>query len=154
MSYLKPVEGCPAYIEYFKEGDSVPPAVPGAQGHRETACGARGQGRAVRAGPADLAGDFQVRLPASSFPLPETLSASRGPPPSRDCSPPPRFSAARTGRRRRPGSWKLEAGKLAAGSWKREAGSWKLEAGSGKLGAGSGKREAGSWKREAGSGSY
>ena len=24
MSYLKPVEGCPVYTEYFKEGDAVP----------------------------------------------------------------------------------------------------------------------------------
>jgi hypothetical protein len=24
ISYLKPVEGCPTYTEYFKEGDSVP----------------------------------------------------------------------------------------------------------------------------------
>ena len=24
MSYLKPVEGCPVYTEYFKEGDQVP----------------------------------------------------------------------------------------------------------------------------------
>ena len=24
ISYLKPVEGCPTYTEYFKDGDSVP----------------------------------------------------------------------------------------------------------------------------------
>ena len=24
ISYLKPVEGCPVYTEYFKEGDDVP----------------------------------------------------------------------------------------------------------------------------------
>ena len=24
MSYLAPVEGCPVYTEYFKEGDDVP----------------------------------------------------------------------------------------------------------------------------------
>jgi penicillin-binding protein 1A len=24
ISYLKPVEGCPTYIEYFKKGDSIP----------------------------------------------------------------------------------------------------------------------------------
>ena len=27
VSYLQPVEGCPTYIEYFKEGDSVPSAL-------------------------------------------------------------------------------------------------------------------------------
>jgi hypothetical protein len=24
VSYLKPVEECPTYVEYFKEGDSIP----------------------------------------------------------------------------------------------------------------------------------
>ena len=24
VSYLKPVEGCPTYSEYFKEGDGIP----------------------------------------------------------------------------------------------------------------------------------
>jgi hypothetical protein len=24
MSYLRPVEGCPTYVEYFKDGDEVP----------------------------------------------------------------------------------------------------------------------------------
>jgi hypothetical protein len=24
VSYLKPVEGCPVYTEYFKDGDSIP----------------------------------------------------------------------------------------------------------------------------------
>jgi hypothetical protein len=24
LSYLRPVEGCPTYTEYFKEGDGVP----------------------------------------------------------------------------------------------------------------------------------
>jgi hypothetical protein len=24
VSYLKPVEGCPTYTEYFKEGDDIP----------------------------------------------------------------------------------------------------------------------------------
>ena len=24
VSYLRPVEGCPVYTEYFKEGDDVP----------------------------------------------------------------------------------------------------------------------------------
>ena len=24
MSYLRPVDGCPVYTEYFKEGDAVP----------------------------------------------------------------------------------------------------------------------------------
>ena len=24
VSYLRPVDGCPTYIEYFKEGDDVP----------------------------------------------------------------------------------------------------------------------------------
>jgi 1A family penicillin-binding protein len=27
VSYLRPVEGCPTYVEYFKEGDSVPSAL-------------------------------------------------------------------------------------------------------------------------------
>jgi membrane carboxypeptidase/penicillin-binding protein len=26
-SYLQPVEGCPTYLEYFKEGDTVPTAL-------------------------------------------------------------------------------------------------------------------------------
>ena len=27
VSYLQPVDGCPTYTEYFKEGDSVPSAL-------------------------------------------------------------------------------------------------------------------------------
>jgi membrane carboxypeptidase/penicillin-binding protein len=27
VSYLKPVEGCPTYTEYFKEGDDIPSAL-------------------------------------------------------------------------------------------------------------------------------
>ena len=26
VSYLRPVEGCPIYTEYFKDGDSIPSA--------------------------------------------------------------------------------------------------------------------------------
>ena len=38
VSYLRPVESCPVYTEYFKEGDDVPsPPVPGAPRHREAA---------------------------------------------------------------------------------------------------------------------
>ena len=45
VSYLKPVEGCPTYTEYFKEGDDDPvAAVPDPQGIGEAADQARRAG--------------------------------------------------------------------------------------------------------------
>ena len=45
VSYLRPVDGCPTYTEYFKEGDEVPSAtVHGPPRHVQAADSARGRG--------------------------------------------------------------------------------------------------------------
>ena len=49
VSYLRPVEGCPVYTEYFKEGDDVPSRLcPVHQGTREAAGQAGVRGHAGR----------------------------------------------------------------------------------------------------------
>ena len=60
VSYLRPVEGCPTYTEYFKEGDADPVApVPDPPGHREAADPARREGLLLGARE-EAEGDLQV----------------------------------------------------------------------------------------------
>ena len=60
ISYLKPVEGCPVYTEYFKEGDDVPSRLcPIHQGTRQAARPARGRGLLLGLGKRILRGIFK-----------------------------------------------------------------------------------------------
>ena len=77
ISYLRPVEGCPIYTEYFKEGDQVPGRLcPIHQGSDQAARAAGRRGVPLRAGQADR--ENLPLTPLHSLTLPTLANAKGG----------------------------------------------------------------------------